>query len=322
MVRVNLVERKSAVLTPSSLACLSRMPTINLTAGCAHGCIYCYARGYRTYPGDESVTLYANTLSKLRAELSRKRAKPAAVYFSPSSDVFQPVPEVLNMGYDIFEFLLKRGIGVAFLTKGRIPPRHMDLLRTHAPLVRAQVGLTTLDDDIRKMFEAYSSPPDVRLAQAGELIANGIWTRIRLDPILPGLTDDGAGLEILFRALEDVGVDQIAASILFLRTGVMHSIKKHLQGTEMLSPLLAQFRTGKRISIHAAKSQVIALPLDVRRAIFDRVRQAAYSHGISVHLCSCKNPDLATEPCGIAGEWNAPAGKMKQLSLFDETERE
>ena len=100
-------ERKSAVLTPSSLACLAHVPTVNLTAGCAHECRYCYARGYLTHPGEGKVTFYTNTLAKLREELRRKRKKPATVYFSPSSDPFQPVPEVLNMAYDVFRFLLE-----------------------------------------------------------------------------------------------------------------------------------------------------------------------------------------------------------------------
>ena len=35
MTELILAERKSAVLTPSSLACLKHTPTVNLTAGCA-----------------------------------------------------------------------------------------------------------------------------------------------------------------------------------------------------------------------------------------------------------------------------------------------
>ena len=97
MTKVICLERKSAVLTPSSLACLARVPTVNLTAGCAHECWYCYARGYLTHPGEGKVAFYTNTLQKLREELPRKRKKPAMVYFSPSSDPFQPVPEVLDM---------------------------------------------------------------------------------------------------------------------------------------------------------------------------------------------------------------------------------
>ena len=183
-------ERKSAVLTPSSLACLAHVPTVNLTAGCAHECRYCYARGYLTHPGEGKVTFYTNTLAKLRDELRRKRKRPSTVYFSPSSDPFQPVPEVLDMTYDVFKFLLKSQIGVAFVTKGRIPERHRKLLAAHAPLVQGRIGVITLDTAVAAAFEPFAAPPEVRLSQAAELIGAGVLVEARLDPILPGVTDD------------------------------------------------------------------------------------------------------------------------------------
>ena len=156
------IDRKSAVLTPSSLACLAHVPTVNLTAGCAHECRYCYARGYLTHPGDGRVTFYTNTLAKLRDELRRKRKKPTTVYFSPSSDPFQPVPEVLSMAYEVFKFLLESGIGVAFVTKGRIPGRHRALLAAHAPLVQGRIGLISLEPGTVAAFEPGAAMPDVR----------------------------------------------------------------------------------------------------------------------------------------------------------------
>ena len=119
MTQVIRAERTSAVLTPSSLACLAHVPTVNLTAGCAHECRYCYARGYLTHPGEGKVRFYTNTLAKIREELDRKRKKPATVYFSPSSDPFQPLSEVVRMTYDVFRFLLGSEVGVAFVTKGQ-----------------------------------------------------------------------------------------------------------------------------------------------------------------------------------------------------------
>ncbi len=322
MVEIVQVDRKSAVLTPSSLACLSRIPTVNLTAGCTHGCIYCYTRAYSTYPGEGTIMFYRNTFTKLREELSRKRTRPAAVYFSPSSDVFQPVPEVLDMAYDVFQYLLKRGMGIAFLTKGHIPERHMQLLQTHASQVRAQVGLTTLDRELLSTFEPHSPPPEARLAQIGQLVASGIMTQVRLDPILPGLTDDAATLKCLCSALKGAGVSQIAASTLFLRAGVVYSLKQHIRDAALLKPLLAQFKAGGRIPIHAEKSTVFALPTEVRRSIYARLREIAQAYGLSVRVCACKNPDLATESCSIAGEWAGNPTKPRQQNLFNEAERE
>ena len=180
MVQVIFAERKAAVLTPSSLACLAHVPTVNLTAGCAHECRYCYARGYLTHPGEGKVTLYTNTLAKLRDELRRKRERPSTVYFSPSSDPFQPVPEVLDMTHEVFKFLLESRIGVAFVTKGQIPNRHRKLLAAHAPLVQGRIGVITLDRAIAAAFEPFAALPDVRadaLPEVGLLLGGGRFLR-------------------------------------------------------------------------------------------------------------------------------------------------
>jgi DNA repair photolyase len=109
------------------------MPTVNLTSGCAHGCVYCYT-------GEDKIVLYRNTLNKLKEELAHKRKRPQAVYFSPSSDLFQPVPEVLELGYRVLELLFSQGVGVAFLSKGHIPGKMMNLLLNNADKVKAQVA--------------------------------------------------------------------------------------------------------------------------------------------------------------------------------------
>ena len=174
MVTVIRAQRRSSVLSPSSLACLSNIPTINLTAGCSIGCIYCYTLGYSSHPGDGKVVLYENILEKLEAELSRTRKKPQAVFFSPSSDLFQPVPEILELGYQILEFLFSEGIGVVFLTKGQIPEKTMRLLLAHAQMVKGEIGIITLDEDIARLFEPHASPPKVRLELAAKLIRGAI----------------------------------------------------------------------------------------------------------------------------------------------------
>ena len=74
--------RKSSVLTPSSLACLKDTPAINLTSGCAHGCLYCYARGYSTYPENNRVIIYENILEKIKKELINKRKTVSRLFQS------------------------------------------------------------------------------------------------------------------------------------------------------------------------------------------------------------------------------------------------
>jgi len=58
MTEVILINRKSTILTSSALACLRHIPAVNLTSGCAHNCIYCYAAGYSNAPGKNKVVVY------------------------------------------------------------------------------------------------------------------------------------------------------------------------------------------------------------------------------------------------------------------------
>ena len=316
MTQVIPTERRSAVLTPSSLVCLARVPTVNLTAGCAHECRYCYARGYLSHPGEGRIRFYTNTLTKLRDELRRKRKRPATVYFSPSSDPFQPVPEVLDMAYDVFRLLLESGVGVTFVTKGRIPERHRKLLAAHAPLVQGRIGLITLDSRIAAAFEPGAATPDERLAQTAELISAGVSIEARLDPVLPGVTDGVDCLDELCGELARLGVRRIAASVLFLRPAVVGSLRRHVADKAMLDRMLSHFADARPLAIYAEKSQVRAIPTEARRAIMARLKSIAHRHGLEVLVCACKNPDIASRSCHISGRRPRAAVSASQPALF------
>ena len=310
------VQRKSAVLTPSKLPCMARMPSINLTAGCAHGCVYCYAQGYCGHPGHDKVVVYANLLEKLRDELSRRREPPAAVCFSSSSDLFQPVPEVLDLAFDVLDLLLRRRIGVVFLTKGRIPRRHMDLLTANAPWVRAQIGLVTLDRRLLRIFEPRTATPYVRLEQARTLVDAGIATQVRLDPILPGVTDDPDALHALCAALADVGIREIAASTLFLRPALAGILYNRLKRPKMFRRLAEAFEPRRWLRLKTDRGRVLTLSPARRRQTFDWLTAIARQYGITVRICGCKNPDLTAQTCHMAGPWSPPEIVERQLALF------
>ena len=131
MASVRFIERRGAVLTPSGLACLAGVPTVNVSSGCAHRCVYCYGRGYSRYPGEDTVLVYQDTAARVEKELARKRRRPAAVYFCPSCDAFQPVNAVLEESYQTMRVLLESGVGVEFVTKGAVPGRFLDVFSRH-----------------------------------------------------------------------------------------------------------------------------------------------------------------------------------------------
>ncbi len=314
MVTVIRTERKSAVLSSSSLACLARIPSVNLTSGCAHDCIYCYARGYSIFPGEKTVVIYKNILEKLKGELLRKRNKPHAVYFSPSSDIFQPVPELLELIHSILEFLLSRDIGIAFLTKGYIPDKTLKLLLNNADKVRAQVGIITHDDNIRKVFEPNAASISVRLGQMAKMVAGGIAVESRLVPILPGITDAPDSIERLCAAISNPGIKHAAISTLFLRPAIVASLKQRIADKATLEGLLNFYKDGKRLAVRAQHSSVIPLPRQKREEIYTRFRQIGRKYGIEMSICGCMNPDIGGT-CNITGRWQE---RVSCPSMFDQ----
>ena len=140
MVEVIRRKRRSPILTPSSIPCLKSLPTINITQGCALGCAYCYIQGYAQYPGPDRVILFENTAELVKDELSRKRRPPARVYFSPSSDAFQYLPEVQEVAAATMTVLLNAGVEVSFLTKGFISERFLRLFASAPQLVFSCAG--------------------------------------------------------------------------------------------------------------------------------------------------------------------------------------
>jgi DNA repair photolyase len=313
VLEVIAAQRKSAVLAPSSLACLADIPAINLTAGCAHNCVYCYARGYSTYPGDGKVVVYQNTLDKLKIELANKRTKPSSVYFSPSTDVFQPIPEVVALGYSIFSFLFSQHIGISFLTKGVIPEKTLSLLLDHTDKVKAQIGLITPHESLRRIFEPGAAEISTRLSQMARLAAAGIEVEARMMPILPGITDKPEDVEKLFQAITGSGVNKVAISTLFLRLAIAAAFHQMLSDKPCARSLIHRYSNQERIPVHARNSSVIPLIRRERESIYASIRELAAKYHVEISVCGCMNPDIGGS-CNIAR--TSPA-RFLQPALFD-----
>lgn len=105
------------------------------------------------------MLVYGNMAEKLKKELSTRRKLPAYVFFSPTCDALQPIPQVFKVTYELIKVLLEYGVGVNLLTKGRIPLKFLEIFSHYKKLVHVQIGITTLNRDIQKKIEPYASTP-------------------------------------------------------------------------------------------------------------------------------------------------------------------
>lgn len=322
--RLEIIERKDEVLKPSSLACLGRSydATINVTRGCAHCCSYCYARGYRNYPGDERVLLYGNLIDKLRWELAHKRRLPETVYFSSSSDAFGPYRAIQRTTYEAMGLLLERGIHISLLTKGYIWRRFYLLFRQYPGMVHAQIGLNTLNPRIAQWLEPLAATPKRRLKNIQRLVGMGIDPIIRVDPMVPYITDTPEQMTDMCRLLAGMGVKSLSAAYLFVRPRILRLLIDEVPGPTLRRRLWEVYHAGVTVPLHG-HGCAIRLPAGKYRMDgYGRLGRIASRFGLQLRLCSCKNADLdLPDKCNIAvpvesgREPTRPADR--QMMLFD-----
>ena len=308
MLKVIGRQRKTHFLTPSGLRCLAGLPTVNVSAGCAHGCVYCYTKGYSVYPGDDIVEMYEDMPQRISDEIQRKRKKPAAVYFCPSCDPFQPIAEIQQISFEVMRILLERKIGVQFVTKGRIREDTLALFRQHSQRVCGQVGITCVDDDIRQEVEPNTATAAEKLAQLKELVDMGVKMCARCDPLIHGWMDSQEQLAELFRAIAATGCREAAVSYLFLRPTITKGLRETINDGQLLERILEPYGKATSLPVGMKNSVGTMLPIDIRRGKYTQIAEVARNFKISVHICGCKNCDITNDTCYITRPPDKSAG--------------
>jgi len=197
------------------------------------------------------------------------------------------------------EILLKNGIGVQFVTKAIVPANFIKLFAGYRGLVCAQVGLTCVDDNIRKIFEPRTADVSEKLTTMQSLVGIGVNTGARADPLIHGVIDSDEYLNDLLSTIAKTGIKEVAVNYLFLRPTIKQSIKKNISDKELLAKVLEPYSDGPTLPIGMKNSKGVALPKEIRKKAFGQIKNIASDFGLSVHVCGCKNSDITAESCHI-----------------------
>lgn len=294
MIRLLKTIKRSSILKRSVFGCLRDTPSINITRGCLHSCVYCYARGFSGAPPKGEVHLYQNLPELLEKELSKKRRPPLWISFSTASDAFQDIDEILMTTFSCMKLILERGIGISFLTKGYIPSDFIELFKKYPERVRARIGIVSLDEEYRRLFEPFSAPFVQRLGNVKNLQEAGIKVSVRIDPVIPTITDPEDALEPLFSRLKKLGVKEISVSALVLRPSILEFLRELPSAIRQRIFKLYQGEPWQRV-ITSARTRL--LPRELRNSIYKKFREIGKRYGLNLRICGCKNPDLPWESC-------------------------
>ena len=290
-------ERKTAILKKGTFGCLKGILSINVTMGCLLGCVYCYARGYPGAPGYRKAILFENLPQKLKTELSKKRKKVTHVLFNTASDCFQPHPDIMHTSVALMEILLSNSIPISFLTKGVIPRRFFDMVshNNFTDLIRPSLGMVSLANEYHERFEPYAATPKERLNNIEKLIDINVVPDIRIDPIIPFVTDSKGDFELLFKELKARGIQKASLSYLHLRPAIEKQFNRELDGLNLRLLEGIFLNSGWETVGSSTRSKLV--PKKVRERGYGRAMEAAEKYGLKISICSCKNPDIPGETC-------------------------
>jgi len=251
--------------------------SLNCYTGCAHGCVYCYARFMQRFhphaePWGAFVDVKINAVEVLARQL--RRVEPGEVFVSSACDGWQPVEARYGLTRRCCELLVKHGFEVHVLTKSPLAERDLDILARG----KSRVGttLTTLDERLRKLWEPRAGSVAARLRLLEQAREAGIETGVMFGPLLPGLSDQAAALSELFEQAAVRGVSRIWIDALNPRPRVWPAVAALLR--QQFPDLLDYYR---RLLFHRpARREYLA-------ALSQRIELEAERVGVAGRVSVC-----------------------------------
>jgi len=200
----------------SALNVVKGMPfdwSLNPWSGCAHKCVYCFARAYHARyreknvgtDFDSNIEVRVNIADVLRRELCRPRAGSLAI--GTATDPYQPIEGKYQLTRRCLEALIDYPMPTSIVTKGPLVVRDIDVLKKLDEKTDLTVyfSVPCVDEEIVRKTDPGTAPPRQRLRALRMLREAGIDAAVLCMPVLPGISDSEESLDAAARAASDAG---------------------------------------------------------------------------------------------------------------------
>jgi len=217
------------------------------------------------------------------------RLKGEIISIANSSDPYPNIEAKTCLMRKCLKILSQQDCKIQLITKSNLVYRDIDLLRKMPSMV--SLTITTDDENIAKLIEPHAPSPSERLKAAESLIAHGIPTSVRIDPIIPFINDNTKNL---VKTLASMGVKHITASTYKVKPDNWRRFSTALPKTaEKIKPLY--FEKGEKISGYRY------LPKVLRFNLMKNIGETIEKYGIKFGTCREDLSHLNTAICD--GSW-------------------
>ena len=163
----------------------------NYYEGCQHGCKYCYSRLIKRWSywrWVEHAQPVLDAVQLLEKDIAKLREKPKDIMVCSSTDPYQPLDRKYGLTRRILETFIDAKLPFSVLTKGAEVIKDIALFADYSNC-RVGLTITTLNDDVRRHYEPYSSSVVKRLGALKKLHDAGVRTWVSVEPIFPSLKE-------------------------------------------------------------------------------------------------------------------------------------
>jgi len=222
--------------------------SINPYVGCEFGCTYCYARDTHRWameraggrpsilPPEEAfereILVKEEVAEVLARTLNPAKLAGHSLVIGTATDPYQPAERQFRLTRRILEVLgTYHGLSIGIITKSPLVTRDLDLLQALSKHneVTVNISLATADRRLARRLELRSPVPEARLRALHRLTQGGIYAGLLVAPIVPGVTDDWAGLARLMERAKEAGARYVVGSALRLGPAARHRFLPHLE---------------------------------------------------------------------------------------------
>jgi len=240
--------------------------SFNPYTGCAHNCIYCYAI---YIPKFHQLRLKRDIFRKLGRDL-QELPSDALISMSNSSDPYPPIERSLEITRKCLKIMKDYDIRLLVVTKSDIVARDIDLLSEMRCAV--SITVTCLSDSLASKIEPNAPKPEKRIEALRMLKDAGIPIILRLDPVIPFLTENEA-----LKVLEVCDfVDHVVTSTLKLRRDILARF-------ERVFPELAKLY--RRIYTEKVGKSYYYMSRELRLKLLSPIIEKCEELGISYAFC-------------------------------------
>jgi len=191
---------------------------VDIYTGCPFGCVYCVAKQNHT----ENILPTGN-----EEELLQTTFSDIPLYLSPWTDAYPPGEAKHNRTGSLIKHLSATEQPFYIITRSLLVKRDIDIIRKSKNAFVA-ISLNTLDNSITDILEPSAPTAKQRVALIEELVnISDLRTVVRIDPIIPGVTD-GKKLEELLEWIQKIKPFAIGVETLRINNDIKSRMKNAL----------------------------------------------------------------------------------------------